>query len=463
MPNIPSDTLLILFTKYPKEGLVKTRLIPMIGAKNATALQKEMIEFTFHQCHSTGFPLCICYTGSDEQSIKNLVSSFLQKEHALQEEISSKQYFSVQNGNNIGARMENAFKEAFMRLFQKKEMGRKKVLLLGSDCPTNRTQNIIDALTLLDTHTCVLGPSLDGGYYQVGLSTESMQDSEKVYEALFHDISWGTGDVFAQSLQNLKKHSVLFSTVETLKDVDYYEDIPPKISVIIPTLNEEHNLQACLESLKIGFFFEIIVADGGSTDRTADIAHRYGCTVLSCKKGRSSQMLCGTNLAQGEILLFLHADSVVPQDWDKHIRHVMDSKNDNSLGYFLFDVEENFSGKKWFIKGTNFRANALKRPYGDQGLFVRKKDFETWDIQEIPMLEDVELVKTAKRHGKIVCTNSAIKTSGRRFVKHGLIKNIFMNQCVLLAAWCKMDLELIKTAYQTGQNPFILYFKERFK
>jgi hypothetical protein len=125
-----------------------------------------------------------------------------------------------------------------------------------------------------------------------------------------------------------------------------------------------------------------------------------------------------------------------------------------TLGYFDFAINGSFPGKKWIEWGANVRSRLLKRPYGDQGLFIRRNDFfDMGGFPEVPILEDVLFVKEARRRGGTVGTGIPLPTSGRRWLKYGVINTTIFNQMVLVAACLGADLNNLRDVYRKGKNP----------
>ncbi|UOD35699.1 TIGR04283 family arsenosugar biosynthesis glycosyltransferase [Deferribacteraceae bacterium V6Fe1] len=415
-----NKSLIIIFTRYPVAGRAKTRLIPQIGAINAAKLQKMMTEFVVSQVRKTNIPFKIKYFGGTEAEMKNWLGDDIK--------------YSAQGDGDLGEKMKSAFEEGFNEGFD-------KIVVIGSDCPDLRVDLIIEAFKLLEKHNCVIGPAKDGGYYLIGLN--------KPNPKLFENIDWGSEKVLNQTVSKIKNYKLL----KKLNDVDEFEDIPKKISVIIPTLNEEENIANIINQAKRGFNIEVIVVDGGSNDNTVKIAEQMGGNVIVSPPGRAVQMNEGAKIADGEILFFVHADSFLPDNWDTCIRETIGEKQ-TFLGYFRFKIADDFKGKKIIEFGTNLRANIFKKPYGDQGFFVRKDEFlKAGSFPEVPIMEDLFFVKKAKSIGKIVCADEYIQTSGRRWKKYGALKTTYLNQCALLAALFKYDLNRIKEAYSSGKNP----------
>ncbi len=414
--------IIILFTRYPVEGQTKTRLIPALGAAAAAELHGNMTAFALREALATGHEVQVHYTGASKE--------------AMQAWLGDGPIFVPQVQGDLGQRMYAAFLHVFT------ENGLDcKVLLMGSDCPENRCDNLVHALTLLDVQTCVLGPSVDGGYYLMGLRGG-------VHKAFFEQISWGSSTVLAQTKAKVGHYALLPS----LQDVDYAEDIPQKITVILPTYQEEQRVAKAIASAMTGFAIEVLVCDGGSTDATCRIAQDMGAKVFLCPedcRGRARQMNYGAERATGDIVLFLHADSLLPAQWDREVRKLLLENTGPVLGYFRFAVSGTFWGKALLTWGTNVRAQRM--PYGDQALFLRKKDFFALGAYaDVPILEDVCLVKAMKEKGKICGLPLPVLTSGRRWQERGFWRVVLLNQIVLAAAALGIDLEKIRQMYRTG-------------
>ncbi len=205
-----------------------------------------------------------------------------------------------------------------------------------------------------------------------------------------------------------------------------------KISIIIPTLNEEETISQCLETVVDIPGIEVIVADGGSTDRTVEIAGQHrDVKIVSSEMGRSIQMNKGAGYASGEVLLFLHADCVLPREVVLNVRNVFEG---NSFVGGAFKIRL-LSGKfpyQIIEKGINFRSKILKLPYGDQGLFVKRSVFEELGgFREMSICEDLDFVCRLKKYGKIIILDARISSSIRRWENHGILRTSLRNQFLL--------------------------------
>jgi rSAM/selenodomain-associated transferase 2 len=206
-----------------------------------------------------------------------------------------------------------------------------------------------------------------------------------------------------------------------------------KISIIIPTLNEATTLDATLRCAQTGANIEIIVVDGGSQDHTVECARSRGLKViLSPQPGRAAQMNAGAAIATGDLLLFLHADTHLPPDYDRHVRAIL-SQPQVIAGAFALSIDAPLPSLRWVEKMVNARSRFLQLPYGDQALFLKTSVFEQLGgFPDLPIMEDFEFVRQLKRHGKIAIASVAVLTSPRRWLKLGVFRTTLINQAIVL-------------------------------
>lgn len=205
------------------------------------------------------------------------------------------------------------------------------------------------------------------------------------------------------------------------------------ISVIIPTLNEAAVLKTTLSHLKSisDPGVELIVVDGGSSDETPLIAGEYG-KVLSSARGRALQMNLGAQMASGEILLFLHCDSLPEKGVFSAIRREMADPScpGGCLSLQFADSHPAFRLIEW---GSNWRARWLGWMYGDQAIFVNRKSFtQLKGFPEIELMEDLAFSRALKQLGRPVLLPLKIITSSRRFRKFGIWKTLSLMQYIKL-------------------------------
>ena len=205
------------------------------------------------------------------------------------------------------------------------------------------------------------------------------------------------------------------------------------ISVIIPAYNEERALPATLDRLlRQPGECEIILVDGGSSDRTRDIAKAEPrIRQLSAPKGRASQMNAGARVASGEWLLFLHADTQLPPNFRELI--VTTLKHPQVVaGAFELAIDGRERSLRWVEILVKLRSHLLSLPYGDQGIFISKQAFLTsGGFANIPIMEDFEFIQRLKQQGHIAIAPGTVTTSGRRWQKLGVWQTTLINQLVI--------------------------------
>ena len=212
------------------------------------------------------------------------------------------------------------------------------------------------------------------------------------------------------------------------------------ISVIVPVLNEAKTIAATLEALLTLAPYEIIIADGGSADRTRELAGQFQVKVISAERGRGRQMNRGAGEASGDVLLFLHADTRLPTSALNDIKAALSEPR--YLGG-RFDVE--LAGEHWLLplvgRMISYRSRLSKVATGDQALFVRREVFERMrGFPDMPLLEDIAFCRTLKRLGDVACLRSRVITSARRWEVDGVWRTIFR-------MW------IIKLLYLAGVSP----------
>ncbi|MBI1370007.1 MAG: glycosyltransferase [Planctomycetes bacterium] len=201
------------------------------------------------------------------------------------------------------------------------------------------------------------------------------------------------------------------------------------MSVIVPTLNEEAHLASTLERVRTAPGVEVIVSDGGSTDRTLAVAEQLEAQIITGPPGRARQMNAGAAAATGAILIFCHADTLLPTGYERYVRRVC--KDPKMIGAFGLRVDKTGLSMQLIEKLVKMR----RTPYGDQALFMHRAAFEALEgFTDMPLLEDVDLIRRARRNGcPIEWLEQHVTTSGRFWRKHGVWRATMINQMVLLA------------------------------
>jgi rSAM/selenodomain-associated transferase 2 len=194
-----------------------------------------------------------------------------------------------------------------------------------------------------------------------------------------------------------------------------------KVSIIVPTLNEESVLEKTLTQIQQLSPHELIVSDGGSDDDTIRIAEKFSHRLITGHTGRAMQMNAGAKEATGNILLFLHADNrLEPESYQKMLKHMENPKWIG--GAFTLCIESD----KWSIKLISLLANIRSRyfglAYGDQGFFVRKEIFQNLNgFSPIPICEDLDFYHRLRKAGSVILLKEKTHTSPRRWIKEGIV------------------------------------------
>ena len=201
------------------------------------------------------------------------------------------------------------------------------------------------------------------------------------------------------------------------------------LSIIIPTLNADTTLQATLDSCMAGAASpRVVVSDGGSNDDTLSIAKQNKCTVVSAECGRGTQLAAGAAMAQDDWLLFLHADSRLPDNWSTVVSEFVDEPlNMFRAAVFQLALDDTLAQARhieWFVK---WRTRLLALPYGDQGLLISRAYHDCiGGYRPIPIMEDVDLVRRIRRPNLQVL-DAAITTSAHKYQRDGYWKRPLKN------------------------------------
>lgn len=216
----------------------------------------------------------------------------------------------------------------------------------------------------------------------------------------------------------------------------------PALSIVVPVLDEAEVIEPALAALAPlrARGHEVIVVDGGSTDGTPALARPLADRVLRAPRGRARQMNAGARAARGEVLLFLHADTRLPDAAD---RLVLAGLARRGHGWGRFDAR--LSGRHPLLRLTGWLFSLRSRltgvATGDQAIFVRRDWFEAvGGYPDIPLMEDLALSRALKRRGRPLCLRQRVTTSSRRWERHGILRTI-------LRMW------RLRLAYYLGADP----------
>lgn len=424
-----SGNKLIIFTRFPEPGSVKTRLIPALGDSGAAELQKKTAEHTLRWAsvfsQKSGTVLQIHFDGGSLESMKNWLGTGYR--------------FVDQGEGDLGERMSRAFRESFIE-------GSSRVIIVGTDAPELTAAHARLAFSALDSHDLVIVPAFDGGYCLLGM--------RRMVPELFQDIEWGSDAVFQFTIDRAARAGLSIEVLKPLRDIDTPEDIPiwnsvssRFISIIMPTLNEEDNLAGTLDRVGEIRDSEVIVVDGGSSDGTVHIAENWGAKVITAEAGRGGQMDAGAEMASGDILLFLHADTLLPTDYSTWIRKAFDDPL-VVAGAFRWKVEPAGPFLKWIELTVDWRIRLFHLPYGDQAIFVRASLFrQVGGFEGAPLMEDLDLIRRLKKLGRIKYIKEPVVTSARRYEALGPFRTTMINKATLLRYYLKVPHQKLEKSY----------------
>jgi len=206
-----------------------------------------------------------------------------------------------------------------------------------------------------------------------------------------------------------------------------------KLSVVIPALDEVCRIAGAIESVA-ATADEVFVVDGGSRDGTPDRARAAGARVVSSPPGRARQLGVGVEAATGDAVLFLHADTRLAEGWDRMLRRALVDPG-VAGGAFRFRLDNRGWRLRWIEWGTWLRVAVLSLPYGDQAIFVRRAVLDAiGGVPQVPIMEDLDLVKRMRRHGRLARLSLPATTSSRRYREAGALRTVFRH-LVAVVGW----------------------------
>ncbi len=423
------NTALILFSRLAIAGQAKSRLFSYMGEEPAATLQQCFIDGAGKEFATFPADVFVFYTGNEgktEASKATYKNAKTDLEHCF----SYAKAFELQSEGGLANKMQNAFNHAFAQ-------GYERVVLVGTDIPELRQNDVRLALQLLCEKDVVFGTTEDGGYYLVGFAKQMQEHIGDVFAIE----QYGNANVMQATLENCKNFNVGFvlpkQDVDTKQDIQHFlykmrEDkrlrknkacsflaAQAKISIIVPMYNEQSTIEALLVQLApLQTECEIILVDGGSTDATLSLIPE-SFTVLHSPKGRAKQMNLGAQQATGDILFFLHSDSVLPKNPLQAIRKVMQKHHAGCFG-IAFKCWHPFLLVCRIV--SNMRVFDRKVMFGDQGIFIDRNLFmKVGGFPELPIMEDYQFSLQLKDRGiRLGMATRRIYTSARRFPKNSI-------------------------------------------
>jgi len=223
----------------------------------------------------------------------------------------------------------------------------------------------------------------------------------------------------------------------------------PRISIVIPTLNEAEQIGATLTRLQQArnAGVEVLVVDGGSSDPTVAVAQPLADRVLGAPRGRARQLNAGAKAAQGRLLVFLHADSLLPDGFAADLEAAASA----ALAWGRFDVD--IGGPQPLLRVVavlmNLRSRLTGIATGDHAIFATRALFERCGgFPEQPLMEDIAFCKAAKRLARPRCLKTRVQTSGRRWLSHGVLRTVLLMWRLRLAYFLGADPARLAARYR---------------
>jgi rSAM/selenodomain-associated transferase 2 len=229
-----------------------------------------------------------------------------------------------------------------------------------------------------------------------------------------------------------------------------------KISIVIPALNEAGSIEKVLAGIHALPNVEVILVDGGSSDDTVSISQGWGVKVISSARGRARQMNVGAKAATGEILLFLHADTVLPLGFETMVRSTLQPPLEGEppapvAGAFSLQIDDPLPSLRWIERLVAWRSQWRQMPYGDQAMFLTAATFqELGGFVEMPIMEDFELIRRLQCLGRIETLAAPVVTSARRWLQRGVWQTTFINQAIVLGYLVGVSPARLATWYRRG-------------
>ena len=224
-----------------------------------------------------------------------------------------------------------------------------------------------------------------------------------------------------------------------------------RLSVIVPTLDEEATIASTLAHARRPGDVELVVVDGGSRDETVNVARPLADRVLDAPRGRAVQMNAGAAAARGAVLLFLHADTRLPDDYPALVAEAL-APADVVGGRFDIRIDAPGLAYRVIERLIGLRSRLTGVATGDQAIFVRRDAFvRVGGYPAIPLMEDIALCRALKRAGRMAALRDVVVTSARRWQRDGLVRTVALMWTLRLAYYAGVSPARLARAYRAAR------------
>jgi rSAM/selenodomain-associated transferase 2 len=226
-----------------------------------------------------------------------------------------------------------------------------------------------------------------------------------------------------------------------------------RLTIVIPVLNEATIIASALQALAPlrARGAEVIVADGGSRDATAQLAGPFADRVITVPQGRGAPMNAGAALGHGDALLFLHADTTLPGNADRLIAAAL---TDRSWGRFDIRIAGRHPLLAVIAQMINWRSRLTGIATGDQAIFVTREAFlAIGGFPDLPLMEDIAISRRLKRLCRPLCIGTPVVTSGRRWEQNGVLRTVLLMWCLRLSYYFGVEPALLARHYGSVTSP----------
>lgn len=431
-----APTRLVILAKPPQRGRAKNRLAAEVGEGRAARLARAML--------LDGWRIATEFAGWIGGIDTWLLTSGDDEDYPL---LQPAPYRAPQAEGDLGRRMAAAMADAL-------QAGHERVLILGTDAPCLPDRHLRDALALLDDHDLVVGPMRDGGFWCLGARASATAVHDPTW---LDELDWERDATRLPVLARAEARGLSVAEADEWFDVDHARDLvrlrevmsrnlhrapelrrvleshgdAEPLSIIVASLDEGHGLDACIDALRSQPGpNEIIVADGGSRDGSAErVARQPGVVVVRSAPGRGRQFAAGARTSTGNPLLFLHTDTRLPHGATDEVHRVLRGGHAEAGAFITRTRPDPSLPNPWgpLLRVADIRSRITRHPYGDQGLFVTREAYEeVGGFRPLPIMEDYDLSVRLAARRPLARVHKPVSVSGRRMQRAPLRSMVLM-------------------------------------